>query len=96
MPVFHPVMMRFLRILLALLFVWHLFACLYWYIARREVPCPRQPGGSWSRGDSHYDATYACWTPPFRAVSPSTPAGDANPPAARRGSSSRPSTPARV
>ena len=48
LPLFHPVMMRFARILLGLLFVWHLFACVYWSVARGQAMCPR--------GD-------ACWTP---------------------------------
>ena len=47
LPFFHPVMMRFMRILLALLFVWHLFACLYWRVARLQAPCEKDELGCW-------------------------------------------------
>ncbi|KAH8067727.1 voltage-gated potassium channel [Aureococcus anophagefferens] len=56
MPFFHPVMMRFMRILLGLLFVWHLFACLYWRVARSEE--------YWSTGCD--PAAFSCWIPPKR------------------------------
>ena len=53
-PLFHPVMMRFVRILLALLFVWHLFACLYWKVAIDTTECPKNAFGEET----------ACWGPP--------------------------------